>query len=65
MKPFRTNTNLARDILAGKDMKPTIETPMNNPEAEQKETAADIVMRKYCTKGTRLAQVKSKIIDNP
>ena len=41
-----------------------VETPLDNPEAEQDETAADVVMKKYCSRGPRLDQLKKKIIDN-
>lgn len=68
MKPFRTQANIARDIMNAsqqpKQEKPEVEIPLDNKEAEQIETPADAVMRKYCKKGVQLAQVKHKIIDN-
>jgi len=62
MKRFKTQANIARDIMSNK--KPEVETPLDNPEAEQKNTPAAEVANKYCKKGVRLTQIKQKIIDN-
>ena len=64
MKTFRTHSSVARSILEGKEA--TLEKPLSNKEAQQNEieTPADIVMRKYCTKGYRKAELQRKIIDN-
>ena len=64
MKRFKTQANIARDIMAGKKPETEVETPLDNPEAEQEDTPSAQVAKKYCKKGVHLAQVKSKIIDN-